>query len=96
MTFDDGELTWSKRGDRRRLASDIQLIFQDPYSSLNPRHTIVGSPFRYQKVKPRDGIRAAVQGLLEQVGLSPEHYNRYPNEFSSGSGSGSASPGPSR
>jgi peptide/nickel transport system ATP-binding protein/oligopeptide transport system ATP-binding protein len=87
MTFDDEDLTWAGRGDRRRLSRDIQMIFQDPYSSLNPRHTvgtIVGAPFRYQKVKPPGGIRATVQRLLEQVGLSPEHYNRYPNEFSGG------------
>src|SRR5262245_65744562 len=63
------------------------LIFQDPYSSLNPRHTvgaIVGAPFRIQGVKPQYGIKKAVQELLELVGLNPEHYNRYPHEFSGG------------
>ena len=64
------------------LRREIQMIFQDPYSSLNPRHTvgtIVGAPFRYQRdhaARRRSGAR--VQELLEQVGLSPEHYNRYP------------------
>jgi peptide/nickel transport system ATP-binding protein/oligopeptide transport system ATP-binding protein len=63
------------------------MIFQDPYGSLNPRHTvgkIVGAPFRLQNVKTEGGTKKAVQELLELVGLSPEHYNRYPHEFSGG------------
>jgi oligopeptide/dipeptide ABC transporter ATP-binding protein len=63
------------------------MIFQDPYSSLNPRHTIgtiVGAPFRIQKAKTENGIKAEVQALMERVGLNPEHYNRYPHEFSGG------------
>jgi peptide/nickel transport system ATP-binding protein/oligopeptide transport system ATP-binding protein len=63
------------------------MIFQDPYSSLNPRHTvgtIVGAPFRLQGVTTEHGIKRAVQDLLELVGLNPEHYNRYPHEFSGG------------
>ena len=63
------------------------MIFQDPYSSLNPRHTvgaIVGAPCRLQKVKTEKGTKASVQELLELVGLNPEHYNRYPHEFSGG------------
>ena len=71
----------------RPLRRDIQMIFQDPYSSLNPRHTvgaIVGAPLRLQKVKTEKGIKATVQELLELVGLNPEHYNRYPHEFSGG------------
>ena len=74
-------------GEMRPLRRDIQMIFQDPYSSLNPRHTvgtIVGAPFRIQDVKPQGGIKQAVQELLELVGLNPEHYNRYPHEFSGG------------
>jgi len=71
----------------RPLRRDIQMIFQDPYSSLNPRHTvgaIVGAPFRLQKLKTKKEIKPAVQELLELVGLNPEHYNRYPHEFSGG------------
>ncbi len=71
----------------RPLRRDVQMIFQDPYSSLNPRHTvgkIVGAPFRLQNVKTEGGTKKAVQELLELVGLSPEHYNRYPHEFSGG------------
>lgn len=64
-----------------------QMIFQDPYSALNPRHTvgsIISAPYAVQKVSPPGGVRAAVQTLMERVGLNPEHYNRYPNEFSGG------------
>jgi oligopeptide/dipeptide ABC transporter ATP-binding protein len=76
-----------RREGRRKLTRDVQMIFQDPYSSLNPRHTvgnIVGAAFRYQGVTPPGGVKEAVQTLLEQVGLSTEHYNRYPHEFSGG------------
>ncbi|PSJ24776.1 dipeptide/oligopeptide/nickel ABC transporter ATP-binding protein [Streptosporangium nondiastaticum] len=71
----------------RPLRRDIQMIFQDPYSSLNPRHTvgtIVGAPFRLQGIAPEGGVKKEVQRLLELVGLNPEHYNRYPHEFSGG------------
>jgi len=64
-----------------------QMIFQDPYNALNPRHTvggIIGAPFKVQKVEPKGGLRPAVLELMERVGLNPEHYNRYPNEFSGG------------
>jgi oligopeptide/dipeptide ABC transporter ATP-binding protein len=71
----------------RPLRKDIGMVFQDPFSSLNPRHTvgtIVGAPFHLQKVQTPNGIKKAVQELLELVGLNPEHYNRYPHEFSGG------------
>jgi peptide/nickel transport system ATP-binding protein len=64
-----------------------QIIFQDPYNALNPRHTvgtIIGAPFAIQGVKPPGGVKNAVYELMERVGLNPEHYNRYPNEFSGG------------
>jgi len=64
-----------------------QMIFQDPYNALNPRHTvggIISAPFRVQRVEPAGGVRNAVLELMERVGLNPEHYNRYPNEFSGG------------
>lgn len=67
--------------------SKIQMIFQDPYSSLNPRHTIgkiIAAPFEIQKITPPEGIKNAVQSVMERVGLNPEHYNRYPHEFSGG------------
>ncbi|MFE5330904.1 ABC transporter ATP-binding protein [Embleya sp. NPDC056575] len=87
IEFGGRDLTKLSRGQLRPLRRDFQMIFQDPQSSLNPRHTvgtIVGLPFRLQKVTPEGGIKKAVQELLELVGLSPEHYNRYPHEFSGG------------
>jgi peptide/nickel transport system ATP-binding protein/oligopeptide transport system ATP-binding protein len=87
ITFDGRDIThWSTRR-MRPLRREIQMIFQDPYSSLNPRHTvgsIIGAPLRVQKVKSEQGTKRAVQDLMELVGLNPEHYNRYPHEFSGG------------
>jgi oligopeptide/dipeptide ABC transporter ATP-binding protein len=87
IMFDGRDITHMSMGKMRPLRRDIQMIFQDPYSSLNPRHTvggIIGAPLRLQKVKTEKGIKATVQELLELVGLNPEHYNRYPHEFSGG------------
>jgi oligopeptide/dipeptide ABC transporter ATP-binding protein len=87
IMFEGQDIAGYSRSRMRALRTDIQMIFQDPYSSLNPRHTIgtiVGAPFRIQKAKTENGIKAEVQGLMERVGLNPEHYNRYPHEFSGG------------
>ncbi|MCU1601252.1 MAG: oligopeptide/dipeptide transporter, ATPase subunit [Frankiales bacterium] len=87
IRFDGRDITHLSRAGMRPLRKDIQIIFQDPYSSLNPRHTIgtiVGAPFRLQKVQTDSGVKKAVQDLLALVGLNPEHYNRYPHEFSGG------------
>jgi oligopeptide/dipeptide ABC transporter ATP-binding protein len=87
IVFEGRDITHLKDGAMRPLRRDVQMIFQDPYSSLNPRHTvgkIVGAPYRLQNVNPEGGVKRAVQDLLELVGLSPEHYNRYPHEFSGG------------
>ncbi|MFF9866943.1 ABC transporter ATP-binding protein [Streptomyces sp. NPDC013953] len=87
IEFDGTDITHLKTAGMRPLRRDIQMIFQDPYGSLNPRHTIgtiVSAPFRLQGVEPEGGVKKEVQGLLERVGLSPEHYNRYPHEFSGG------------
>jgi peptide/nickel transport system ATP-binding protein len=87
IVYDGRDITHLSMGAMRPLRRDIQMIFQDPYSSLNPRHnvgTIVGAPFRLQKVQTEQGIKRSVQDLLELVGLNPEHYNRYPHEFSGG------------
>ena len=87
IVIDGHDVTHLRPGQMRPLRREIQMIFQDPYSSLNPRHTvgaIVGAPFRLQKVKPPGGVKRSVQELLELVGLNPEHYNRYPHEFSGG------------
>jgi oligopeptide/dipeptide ABC transporter ATP-binding protein len=71
----------------RPFRREIQLIFQDPYSSLNPRHTvgtIVGTALQVHHLVPKNKILGRVQELLEVVGLNPEHYNRYPSQFSGG------------
>uniref|UniRef100_A0AAU3I178 Dipeptide ABC transporter ATP-binding protein n=1 Tax=Streptomyces sp. NBC_01393 TaxID=2903851 RepID=A0AAU3I178_9ACTN len=78
------------RASRRQLApvrSEIQMIFQDPYSSLNPRQTvgtIIKSPMEVNGIQPAGGRENRVRELLELVGLNPEHYNRFPHEFSGG------------
>ncbi|MEV8538229.1 dipeptide ABC transporter ATP-binding protein [Streptomyces sp. NPDC051572] len=85
--FEGQDITTLNAAGMRPLRRDIQMIFQDPYGSLNPRHTIgsiVSAPFRLQGVEPEGGVRKEVQRLLELVGLSPEHFNRYPHEFSGG------------
>ena len=87
ITFEGSDITHISDSAMRPLRRDVQMIFQDPYSSLNPRHTvgkIVGAPFRLQGVSPEGGVKKAVQDLLAAVGLNPEHYNRYPHEFSGG------------
>jgi peptide/nickel transport system ATP-binding protein len=87
IEFEGRDITHLSVGAMRPMRRDVQMIFQDPYSSLNPRHTIgtiVGAPFKLQKVVTEHGVKKEVQNLLELVGLSPEHYNRYPHEFSGG------------
>ncbi|GAA3649980.1 hypothetical protein GCM10022224_010930 [Nonomuraea antimicrobica] len=87
ILFEGQDITHMGQGRLRPLRRDMQMIFQDPYSSLNPRHTvgaIVGAPFRIQGVQTEHGVKKAVQDILELVGLNPEHYNRYPHEFSGG------------
>ena len=87
VLFEGRDITHMSQGRLRPLRRDMQMIFQDPYSSLNPRHTvgaIVGAPYRIQGVKTEQGTKKAVQDILALVGLNPEHYNRYPHEFSGG------------
>jgi peptide/nickel transport system ATP-binding protein/oligopeptide transport system ATP-binding protein len=85
----EGEDISHIRGDKlKALRREMQMIFQDPYSSLNPRKTvgsIIAEPFAIHGLHTGDGERRrAVQGLMDRVGLNPEHYNRYPHEFSGG------------
>ncbi|MGV9391343.1 ABC transporter ATP-binding protein [Streptomyces olivaceus] len=87
VEFQGKDITHLGVGGMRPMRRDVQMIFQDPYSSLNPRHTIgtiVSAPFKLQGVEPEGGVKKEVQRLLSVVGLNPEHYNRYPHEFSGG------------
>lgn len=87
VEFQGRDITHLSAGAMRPMRRDVQMIFQDPYGSLNPRHTIggiVSTPFKLQGIEPEGGVKREVQRLLELVGLSPEHYNRYPHEFSGG------------
>ncbi len=87
MTFEGTEIGQLSRKEMMPYRREIQLIFQDPYSSLNPRQTvgsIVGTPMQVHKSVPKNKVLTRVQELLETVGLNPEHYNRYPSEFSGG------------
>ncbi|MFF1477389.1 ABC transporter ATP-binding protein [Streptomyces sp. NPDC058301] len=87
VEFEGHDITHMSAGKMRPLRRDMQMIFQDPYGSLNPRHTIggiVSTPFRLQGVTPEGGVKKEVQRLMALVGLNPEHYNRYPHEFSGG------------
>jgi oligopeptide transport system ATP-binding protein len=90
----DGEVIFQGRqighlGTRqlRPLRREMQMVFQDPYASLNPRKrvgTIVSDPMRIHNLGSRAEQKRRVGEILETVGLSPEHYNRFPHEFSGG------------
>ena len=85
--FDGRDITHLSRRRLRPLRRQMQMVFQDPYSSLNPRKrvgAIIADPLRINHVGTRSQTRRRVQDLLEHVGLSPEHINRYPHEFSGG------------
>ena len=87
VEFEGRDISHLSRGDLRPIRREMQMVFQDPYASLNPRKrvgSIIGTPLRIHGLGDAKEIRARVQELLEVVGLSPEHYNRYPHEFSGG------------
>jgi oligopeptide transport system ATP-binding protein len=87
VRFEGQEITGLSRRALRPLRREMQMIFQDPYASLNPRKRvgqIVGDPLKLQDLASGSELRRQVQGLLERVGLSSEHYYRYPHEFSGG------------
>jgi oligopeptide/dipeptide ABC transporter ATP-binding protein len=87
ITFEGEDISHKSVTQMRPMRRDVQMIFQDPYSSLNPRHTvgsIISAPLQIQGIPTPNGLKTAVQDLLALVGLNPEHYNRYPHEFSGG------------
>ena len=87
ILFEGRDVTRFSPAELKAFRRDVQIIFQDPYASLNPRFTvgeIVGEPLLIHKIGNADARRRRVQELLEVVGLNPEHINRYPHEFSGG------------
>ena len=87
ILFDGRDITSLKRKQMRAIRRDIQIVFQDPYASLNPRMTvrdIVGEPLKIHGLYSRREGSRRVEELLRTVGLSPEHANRFPHEFSGG------------
>ena len=87
VVFDGTDITRLSRKELRPFRREMQMIFQDPYASLNPRKRViqlVGDPLRIHRVGSTSEIRRRAQELLEVVGLSPQHINRFPHEFSGG------------
>jgi oligopeptide/dipeptide ABC transporter ATP-binding protein len=87
ISYRGQDITHAGRKQLAPIRSEIQMIFQDPYASLNPRQTvgkIVAGPMEINNINPAGGREARVRELLEIVGLNPEHYNRFPHEFSGG------------
>jgi oligopeptide/dipeptide ABC transporter ATP-binding protein len=87
LRFDGAEMTALEAGEMRALRRRMQIVFQDPYASLNPRHTveeIVGLPLAVHGAARRAERRAQVAAMLERVGLNASHLDRYPHQFSGG------------
>jgi oligopeptide/dipeptide ABC transporter ATP-binding protein len=87
VIFDGRDITKLPRRTMQPIRRQIQMIFQDPYGSLNPRRrvgSIIGEPFAVHRTASGGERKRAVQELMERVGLNPEHYNRFPAEFSGG------------
>ena len=87
IVFDGQDITGFKRKQMRAIRRDVQIVFQDPYASLNPRMTvrdIVAEPLKIHGLYSRGEGNRRVEELLRTVGLSPEHANRFPHEFSGG------------
>jgi oligopeptide/dipeptide ABC transporter ATP-binding protein len=87
ILFEGSDITHLKTRALRSMRREMQMIFQDPYASLNPRKrvgSIIGDPLKIHGIGTKAERKRRVQELLEVVGLSPEHYNRFPHEFSGG------------
>ena len=87
VSFDGEDVTRASGKQLARFRNNVQVVFQDPFSSLNPRYTverIITAPLTYQGIVPAGGRRAFAQELMERVGLNPDHCQRYPAQFSGG------------
>jgi len=87
VRFEGRELVGLRQRELRPLRREMQMIFQDPHASLNPRKRvgqIVGSPLKLNGLASGAELKRRVEELLDRVGLSPEHYERFPHEFSGG------------
>ena len=87
VLLDGVDVTAASPRELLALRRDVQVVFQDPYACLNPRHSIgqsIGTPIRIQKTLSRSAEKDRVRELMQLVGLNPEHYNRFPHEFSGG------------
>lgn len=87
IIFNGEDITNYSRAKMKPLRREMQMIFQDPFASLNPRQTvgtIIANMFEIQGITPPGGVENEIRALMERVGLNPEHLNRYPHEFSGG------------
>ncbi|MFE7189532.1 ABC transporter ATP-binding protein [Kitasatospora sp. NPDC057541] len=87
IRLDGREISELRRADLQEYRRQVQMVFQNPSSSLNPRQSVgsaIAAPLLAQRITPRGGVKAAVRDLMDRVGLRPDHYNRFPHEFSGG------------
>jgi peptide/nickel transport system ATP-binding protein len=87
LEFEGADVTRAGAKELASFRSNVQVVFQDPFSSLNPKHTIeqiISAPLAYQGIRPPQGKAALVRELLDRVGLNPDHAQRYPGQFSGG------------
>ncbi len=87
IIFDGNDITKLKKRQMQKYRTDIQLIFQDPYSSLPPRMTvgnIIAEAVKVHKIVPKEKINAYIKDIMNKCGLQPQYYDRYPHEFSGG------------
>ncbi|QEO14810.1 ABC transporter ATP-binding protein [Agromyces intestinalis] len=87
VRFDGQDVTDATGRALTAFRQNVQVVFQDPYSSLNPKHTVerlITAPLDYQRITPKQGKRRLARELMERVGLNPDHAQRYPGQFSGG------------
>ncbi|MFI7006225.1 ABC transporter ATP-binding protein [Streptomyces sp. NPDC050145] len=87
IKLDGREISELRRGDLQDYRRRVQMVFQNPSSSLNPRQSVgsaIAAPLLAQRINPPSGVKATVRDLMDRVGLRPDHYNRFPHEFSGG------------